>query len=385
MPKPKLLVYSNTQAFPALSDMFSRLGCELDQFQYAIRTPKARAAALATVNQDIKAAKRFILSLFTRHNMLMPISILPAEILARIFHFVAFSKQPYSRAPTLGSVHFTHVCRRWRQVALDDSTLWTHFSSSPPSKKWIAERLSRARNAPLVIELGRWMVTYTFSLFIPHISHTRELYLHHLSFDHSKLVQEMSIQKAPALERLELSGPPAHPISIKELGGHSFFEGPLPKLRTFCISEILFPWSLVPRGRLTELQVTLKEEVRTVTSNVSPHGDLNQLIDLLVNCPLLEVLTLENCLPSTVSESPGGQRIHLPRLSRLRLDGSSSRITNFLKILKISSSTKLRLNCMSENTAPHNDHLILAFLSAHFNDPTPVKSEVSRLPCTITT
>jgi len=28
---------------------------------------------------------------------------------------------------------------------------------------------------------------------------------------------------------------------------------------------------------------------------------------------------------------------------------------------------------MSENTAPHNDHLILAFLSAHFNDPTPVK------------
>jgi len=98
MPKPKLLVSSNTQAFPPLSDVFARLECELNQFQPAIQTPKARAAALATVDQDIKAGKRLILSLFTRRNMLLPISILPAEILARIFHFIAFSKRPYSPA-----------------------------------------------------------------------------------------------------------------------------------------------------------------------------------------------------------------------------------------------------------------------------------------------
>src|SRR5712671_5908398 len=90
MPKlRKLLVSRNTQASPTLSDVFSRLDCELNELQSAVQTPKARAAALATVDQDIDAAKRLILSVLTRRNTLAPISILPAEILARIFRFNA--------------------------------------------------------------------------------------------------------------------------------------------------------------------------------------------------------------------------------------------------------------------------------------------------------
>ena len=168
------LVSSNTQASHTLSDVFSRLERELNQFQSSIHTPKARAAALATVDQDLDTAKRLMLSMFTRRNQLAPISILPAEILARIFHFVAFSEEPY----LLGCVlRVTHVCRWWRQIALDDSTLWTHFSTSPWSKEWIAERPSRARNAPLVIELDELMGKDTISLFASHIrvSHTRKL------------------------------------------------------------------------------------------------------------------------------------------------------------------------------------------------------------------
>src|SRR5712675_820073 len=96
---PKPLKSSNTGALPALSDVFVRLECKLNVFQSAIRTPKARAAALATVDQDIDAAKRLILSVLTRRNMLVSISILPAEILARIFRFIAFSKPPHSHRP----------------------------------------------------------------------------------------------------------------------------------------------------------------------------------------------------------------------------------------------------------------------------------------------
>jgi hypothetical protein len=76
--------------------MFTRLDCELNEFQSAIQTPTARAAALGTVDHDIDAAKRLMLSTFTRRNLLVPISILPAEIFARIFHFVALSKRPDS-------------------------------------------------------------------------------------------------------------------------------------------------------------------------------------------------------------------------------------------------------------------------------------------------
>jgi len=304
-----------------------------------------------------------------RRNTLVPISILPAEVLMRIFHFVAFSEQPYM----LGWVDVTHVCQRWRQIALDDSTLWTHFSTaSSRNKEWVAERLSRARNAPLVIDLSGLMDKDASSLFLAHISHTRELYLRNLSLVHSEIVQAVNIQNAPALERLELSANTS-PTDIKRLVGDSFFKGPLPKLRIFCVSQIVFPWSLVPRGRLTQLKVTLTREVPTVPSKDSQHDDLNQLIGLLVASPSLEVLTLHNCLPAMLSESSDGQTIPLPRLSQLCLRGSISWVTNLLKMLRFSASTTLRLNCASENTATHNDYHILPFLLAHFNDPTPVK------------
>jgi len=361
---------SNTQAPTAFSDVFAPLEPELNKFQSAIQTPKARAAALATVEQCIGAV---ISSMLIRRNMLVPISILPAEILVYIFHSNAFLVQPCFPSLGLGWANVTHVCRRWRQIALDNSTLWTHFLDYPENKDWITERLSRARNGPLVIDYsGSIMRKDTFSLFIPHISHTRELYLRNLSgIPSSDIIQGISTQRAPALESLELSVSNTSPI--EHFVGHSLFKGPLPKLRIFCISLILFPWSLVPRGQLTRLEVTLSEEDFTSDPKVSPHEDLNELIDVLVNCPALEVLTLKNCLPAMLSESPGRQTIHLPRLSRLCLGGSTSRITNLLKMLKLSSSTMLLLDCTSEDTATHNEQLILSILSAHFNDPTPVE------------
>jgi len=109
-------------------------------------------------------------------------------------------------------------------------TLWTHFFFPyPRNEDRIAERLSRARIAPLVIKLNGSMVIDTFSLFIPHISHTRELYLSDLSFLHSEVVQEIGIQK----EHLELRVSESIYSCSMELVGHSFCKAPLPKLQIF--------------------------------------------------------------------------------------------------------------------------------------------------------
>jgi len=369
MPKlRKLLMSRNTQASPTLSDVFYRLDCELNELQSAVQTPKARAAALATVDQDIDVAKRLILSVLTRRNTLAPISILPAEVLSRIFHFTAFSDRFYS---TRCWVHVTHVCRRWRQIALDDSTLWTQFTDSPRNKDWIAERLARSRNAPLVLSLDGWAVKDTLSLFTPHISHTRELMLFDLSC-HPEIVQEISIQKAPILEYLKFRELGSLPMDNEHIG-HLFFKGTLPKLRILELSTV-FPWSLFPCGQLTELKVILDEEVSAATSKDSQHDDLNQLIGLLVASPSLEDLTLQGCLPTMLgSKSSDGQTIHLPRLSQLCLGGSSSRVTNLFKMLRLSPSTRLRLYCTPEDSATDNDYPILPILSEHFNDSTHVK------------
>jgi len=152
-----------------------------------------------------------------------------------------------------------------------------------------------------------------------------------------------------------------------------FFKGTLPKLRILRVSTA-FPWSLFPRGQLTQLTVTLYEEVSAVTSKDSQHDNLNQLIGLLIASQSLEFLALQSCLPTTLSsESSDGRKIHLPRLSRLYLSGSSSRVANLFKMLKLSSSTTLSLVCTSESTATDNDYHILPILSEHFTDPTHVK------------
>ncbi|KAI0277170.1 hypothetical protein BGY98DRAFT_900306, partial [Russula aff. rugulosa BPL654] len=100
----------------------------------------------------IDAARESIRSLLTRRNTLVPISVLPPEILARVFHLLVRKEPPFcGRRKNLGWIRVTHVCRHWRQVALGDSSLWSKISGMLANTKWISEMLARAKNAPLDI------------------------------------------------------------------------------------------------------------------------------------------------------------------------------------------------------------------------------------------
>ena len=148
------------------------------------------------------------------------------------------------------------------------------------------------------------------------------------------------------------------------------FKGHASRLRTFLQSLALqsrHPLVTHPCGRLTQLKIASPHE-----DTASP-GDLNELIDLLVNCPELETLAFEACLPSRPTKFPHGRTIHLPHLSRLRLRGSTSRILNMLKLLKLPSSATLDLDCLSGATCVDSNPLLLPVLSAHFRGPAHVE------------
>ena len=346
------------------SDVSALVESGFNHFRSVIRVPHARVAATSEVDKKVDAAWQHLRSLFTRRNALAPISLLPPEILTRIFHFLVLDEPPRSRNPNLGWIKATHVCRLWRQVALADSSLWARISGSP-TITLISVMLARARDAHLDINLDLCGnpspdILLMFTLYL---SRTRELRLHNLSEVHSDSVRGICSQEAPALEHLELDASATSLVALQEIGGTTLFKGRAPKLQTIILSQFLIPWSLIPRGQLTQLTVGLSNEAPI--ASVPSRRNLNQLIDLLVNSPGLEVLVLESCLPSQLSQSPYGQTIHLPRLSRLYLGGSSSRITNLLRMLRLPSSTMLHLHCISENTPTHNDHFLLPVISAH--------------------
>ncbi|KAH9985026.1 hypothetical protein BJV77DRAFT_1174720, partial [Russula vinacea] len=82
-----------------------------------------------------------------------PISLLPPEVLARVFHFLLLEEPPFPIERDLGWRRATHVCRFWRQVALDDSSLWGTISGITTNAELISEMLARSRDAPLDIDL----------------------------------------------------------------------------------------------------------------------------------------------------------------------------------------------------------------------------------------
>ena len=324
---------------------------------------------------------RLIRSLRSRRNAVAPISVLPPELLVRIFRFHALEVPPWSSGTQkLGWIAVTHVCQRWRQVALGDSSLWARITGYMPNATWISEMLVRARSAPLIVDFSVTPGPEILFKFTPHIFRIRELRLCGLSLPRGFRpagLQELCGLEAPVLEYFELGTSVPYPVTFRQLGGTTLFRGQAPKLRTLSLSKVSIPWSLIPRGQLTQLKITLFRGVSD--PDTSSPSDSNMLLDLLINSPDLEVLVLEFCLPAMLSQAPDGREIHLPRLSRLCLGGSTSRVANLFKMLKLPSSTTLRLRCISEDPSTDNANTILPLVSAHFHDPVAVEFRSLRI------
>lgn len=281
-----------------LSDLLNLLEIGLNKIRAMTQTPTARTATLSAIDEEIDASKCLTRSLFSSRNALAPISSLPPELLARIFRFYALVEPPWSGVQKLGWIRVTHVCQHWRQVALDDSSLWARIVGVSPSTEWISEALVRARDAPLLFDIVGTLSPEVFYKFAPHMSHTRNLRLPRLSKHDSQVVREICASEAPVLEYFELGISGASSITWRQLAaGMTLFKGHAPKLRSFTTSRIAIPWSLVPRGQLTQLRFIFPKRIST--HGISSLNDSNQLFDLLINSPDLEILSLEFCLPST--------------------------------------------------------------------------------------
>ncbi|KAI0041224.1 hypothetical protein FA95DRAFT_716283 [Auriscalpium vulgare] len=96
-------------------------------------------------------------------NTTIPIMRLPPEILTLIFHALSQIDEPCARQrsrhvkstpPSLGWLAVTHVCQRWRCVALQDPSLWAANIMIPFAfdERWANTLLSRAQSMPLTIQ-----------------------------------------------------------------------------------------------------------------------------------------------------------------------------------------------------------------------------------------
>lgn len=80
-------------------------------------------------------------------NMLSPVGRLPPEMLLRIFKYAA------NATPSLLHHTVTHVCHRWRCIALDASCLWQELDPTGLSEEPTSVYLARSREVPLTVTL----------------------------------------------------------------------------------------------------------------------------------------------------------------------------------------------------------------------------------------
>ncbi|EED84793.1 predicted protein [Postia placenta Mad-698-R] len=92
-------------------------------------------------------------------NAQRPVNCLPVEILSELFHQVlpslhskkiTFLNSSFHLKDTNALLPLTHVCRRWRDVALDTPTLWSTLCSSFHPEA-IGEYYLRSQSAPLKV------------------------------------------------------------------------------------------------------------------------------------------------------------------------------------------------------------------------------------------
>ncbi|TFY78744.1 hypothetical protein EWM64_g5264, partial [Hericium alpestre] len=132
----------------------------------------------------------------------------PPETLSEIFLYCAPSKDqsPAGTIPTWMSI--THVCRRWRAVALAHAAFWTTITcQNAPLTRLMLER---SRNATVSVAYrghghGTKGFRANFKLVEPHLKRVRDLDLVCRQDTYRTLIGTCIYNDSPVLETLSLS------------------------------------------------------------------------------------------------------------------------------------------------------------------------------------
>ena len=131
------------------------------------------------------------------------------ELLSYIFSQVQRKYRHRSREH-LGWVVVTHICQRWRSVALDNPIFWIYIPFHRPS--WVPEMTKRSKFATLKIELNSRSFFHSRLSAVPeslavHLSRIQSIQLYKPALKNvslQALFRDLPAHSARCLERLNL-------------------------------------------------------------------------------------------------------------------------------------------------------------------------------------
>ncbi|KAJ7802524.1 hypothetical protein B0H14DRAFT_3154978 [Mycena olivaceomarginata] len=289
-------------------------------------------ATVVSLAQGVSSGRRTLLSLHpseilllkralrTRRNSLASVSVLPTEVLTPILELcptIAVDTPDFKTANFVRGVTLSHVCRRWREIALKRSTFWTHIVLSRP--RWALEMLHRSRAAPLAVgaDLGSVLPKQIAArdLVLAQLFRIRELRLHMAA----QRIPAPLLLPAPVLETFHLHFPDLLEIVVPA----NLFAAEVPRLRHLSLQYCSLQWDSPLWVNLVSLELI--------------HSPIH--VDLLANMPHLRTLTL---IESFLAMVGSGNPVPLD-LEKLTLTGSSWLCASFLQAISVPQS-RISLN-----------------------------------------
>ncbi|KAI0049783.1 hypothetical protein FA95DRAFT_798403 [Auriscalpium vulgare] len=298
---------------------------------------------------------------------------LPTEIVGEIFTLLASIdafrtlRSPWTEddnSAHLGWVIVTHVCQRWRAIAMGQPALWSTIPA-PPVTPWTHAFLERVQDAPIALMLeDRFMRpseseaafvdimgVVTHRLRVASLSGAAALLLAHSIFSR---VDTNTHGVRSSLKSLDIRVA----YSPSFVFPTAFFTTLQPPLQRFSIMGCRPRWADMDFGGLTELHVEMRPTVQ-MDSEPTERSHSLAMLDALQRMPELESLTLINCFfgghPSPVV------RLHVRKLV---LGGLGDNCAALLEHLDIPASTKLSVSCVDRPR--HPQQALLTALAARF-------------------
>ncbi|KAA1470099.1 hypothetical protein DENSPDRAFT_670715 [Dentipellis sp. KUC8613] len=267
----------------------------------------------------------------------------PPEILLQIFVWLAAVDIPRSNksAGDLGWIRITHVCRRWRMVALAAPFLWTDLVSLGGNGMMTV--LHRAGNLPLTINqyVASWDRFEEMQMLASRIPQMRILDVSgwhnplHLLFDRLH-------EPAHQLETLKLRVPPYGSNRKGPSIRGPLLSGTCLSLRHLSIYHVFFDWKDLCFPGLISLELVFRESednARLADARCIP--SMSTLLFALAKMPSLKTLKLHHCISDSPPFDPlqksNSAPISMPNLSTLDFRLQSALCAAILQRLEVSA------------------------------------------------
>lgn len=241
--------------------------------------------ALDQTRQVIQKVQEHQRQIQEYRNTSAAISILPDDVLAHLFVLCAPSWGSQQRRTHIA---FSHVCRRWRRVSLQNPRGWSQIDFALP--RLALAMLERVKDAPLSLKMDMTPLEpleplkLISGVFLQKHANLRDVHLSGQSSILRKILAQM-VSPMPHLSSLTLISEDyaPHGWAYTELRCPALEKFTAPQFRQLFLLNCSIPWSSQCFGHLTELRMFLER-----TDSLS----IPELFLAIARNPLLKILYL---------------------------------------------------------------------------------------------